>query len=504
MLINIKKYFACFLSFLYFIFGTSFFKINAKENINIEKRPKVSVIVPVYKVEPYIRKCMDSLVNQTLNFKKEMEIICIDDGSPDNCGKILDEYEQKYSGVKVIHQKNGGLSNARNAGLDIATGEYITFADSDDYLDIHAYETAYNYAKKDDVDILQFGCRDFEDGNDDYINNNIDFSDSKIISCKDYIYNQEYGNVVWNRLFKYEIIQKFKLRFIENLTPAEDDCFVYMTLGSAKKIKIIPAKLYNYRKGRNDSLMSIARSKTPQQIWKYFIRLKIFKKICDSWRQQNCLKNREVELLTLITRFLNRDGTDKYVLPYSQEILDSLGQDILSPANLKKCPEYVQKEIKKLEFSAYCSKNSPLKDGIYFISSAVNKYKSCLDICGASKENCANLNLWEKNGTSAQKFEIKMQNGGYYTIRALCSDKMLDVKDASDKLGTNIQQYKNNGNQAQYWYIIPDFRHDGSFKIISVCNLLAIDVAGAKTKNGTNIRCWEINNTKAQKFKFIK
>ena len=92
MLINIKKYFACFLSFLYFIFSTSL-KIKAKENINSEKRPKVSVIVPVYKVEPWLRECMDSLVNQTL---QEIEIIAVDDGSPDNCGKILDEYADKY------------------------------------------------------------------------------------------------------------------------------------------------------------------------------------------------------------------------------------------------------------------------------------------------------------------------------------------------------------------------------------------------------------------------
>ena len=97
-----------------------------------------------------------------------------------------------------------------------------------------------------------------------------------------------------------------------------------------------------------------------------------------------------------------------------------------------------------------------------------------------------------------------MQNGGYYTIKALCSDKMLDVKDASQKIGTNIQQYQNNYNQAQYWYIIPDFRRDDSFKIISVCNLLAMDVENARNKDGTNIRCWEINNTKAQKFKFEK
>ena len=450
MLINIKKYFACFLSFLYFIFGTSL-KIKAKENINSEKRPKVSVIVPVYKVEPWLRECMDSLVNQTL---QEIEIIAVDDGSPDNCGKILDEYAEEYKEkVKVIHQQNGGLPKARNVGLNIAVGEYITFADSDDYLDIRAYETAYNYAKKDDVDILHFDHRTFNDRYDDHVNN-IDFSDSKVISCKDYIYDRKYTKFhVWSNLFKYEIIQNDKLRFVENLKHVEDTCFLYMVLGNAKQIKSIPAKFYNYRQ-REGSLVTIAIKKGHER-WKDIIKAKMFKKICDNWRKRNCLQNKENQLITLIIQWLIRNEGH---LTYAQEILNSFGSDVLTTENIKKCPDYVQNHIKRLKLSAYCSKITPIKDGIYCISSAVNNYKSCLDIYGASKNNGANLHLWKKNG---------------------------------------------NGNQAQYWYIIPDFRRDGSFKIISVCNLLAMDVAGAGTKNGTNIRCWEVNNTKAQKFKFI-
>ena len=471
------------------MFGTSFFKINAQENTRIKKRPKVSVIVPVYKVEPWLRECMDSLVNQTL---QEIEIIAVDDGSPDNCGKILDEYADKYKEkVKVIHQQNGGVSRARNAGLDIAKGEYITFADSDDYLDLRAYEFMYKYAKNDDIDILHCDYRWFEDGHDSHINK-IDFSDAPSITAKDYIYNRDYKKYYVYYFIKYEIIQNDKLRFIPGLNWAEDTCFLFMALANSNKIKLIPAKFYNYR-GRPNSLSSNASCEQ-------FCKCRALKKVCDSWRKRNCLQNKENQLITLIIQWLIRNEGH---LTYAQEILNSFGSDVLTTENIKKCPDYVQNHIKRLKLSAYCSKNSPLKDGIYCISSAVNKYKSCLDICGASKENGANLRLWEKNGTSAQKFEVKKQKGGYYTIKALCSEKMLDVKDASQEIGANIQQYQSNGNQAQYWYIIPDFRRDGSFKIISVCNLLAMDVAGAKTKNGTNIRCWEVNNTKAQKFKFI-
>ena len=98
---------------------------------------KISVIVPVYKVEKYLARCVDSIINQTY---KNLEIILVDDGSPDGCGAMCDEYAKKDERIKVIHKENGGLSSARNAGLDIATGDYIAFVDSDDRLSSDAYE----------------------------------------------------------------------------------------------------------------------------------------------------------------------------------------------------------------------------------------------------------------------------------------------------------------------------------------------------------------------------
>ena len=91
----------------------------------------ISVIVPIFKVEDYLRKCVDSVINQTY---KNLEIILVDDGSPDNCPKICDEYANQDSRIKVIHKENGGLSDARNAGMKIAKGEYVSFIDSDDYI----------------------------------------------------------------------------------------------------------------------------------------------------------------------------------------------------------------------------------------------------------------------------------------------------------------------------------------------------------------------------------
>ena len=106
---------------------------------------KVSVIIPIYKVEKYLSRCLDSVVNQTLD---DIEIVLVDDGSPDSCPEICDRYAKKDSRIKVIHKKNEGLGYARNSGMLIATGEYIAFLDSDDYVSKDMYEKVYSELKR--------------------------------------------------------------------------------------------------------------------------------------------------------------------------------------------------------------------------------------------------------------------------------------------------------------------------------------------------------------------
>jgi len=107
-------------------------------------RPLISVIIPVYEVEAFLHKCIDSVIGQTY---RELEIILVDDGSPDNCGDVCDEYAAVDSRIKVIHKQNGGLSDARNAGLDAASGEFIGFVDSDDHIEPDMFECLYQVLK---------------------------------------------------------------------------------------------------------------------------------------------------------------------------------------------------------------------------------------------------------------------------------------------------------------------------------------------------------------------
>ena len=116
--------------------------------------PKVSIIVPVYNVEKYLDQCVQSLVNQTL---KEIEIILVDDESPDHCGALCDEYARKDSRIKVVHKKNGGLGFARNSGLEEAIGEFVAFVDSDDFVDLTMYETLYKKIVEDNLDTCYSG-----------------------------------------------------------------------------------------------------------------------------------------------------------------------------------------------------------------------------------------------------------------------------------------------------------------------------------------------------------
>lgn len=191
---------------------------------------KVSVIVPVYNVEKYIDKCLSSLVNQTL---KNIEIIVVNDGSPDNSQKIIDRYVKKYpKKVKSFIKENGGLGSARNFGLKHVNGEYISFVDSDDYLDLNALEEMYNTAIKNKSDVVI--C----DLVDHYL---LDNNKEKIIyhNCTKYDSVYEVTPSACNKMFKKTIIGD--LRFISKIW--------YEDLNFTTKILLTTNQISNIRKG---------------------------------------------------------------------------------------------------------------------------------------------------------------------------------------------------------------------------------------------------------------
>lgn len=204
------------------------------------KTPKISIIVPVYKVEPYIRRCIDSILSQTF---KDFELILVDDGSPDRCGEICDEYALKDSRIKVIHKKNGGLSSARNVGLDIAQGEYIGFVDSDDYIELNMYETLYDLCKNNNADIGVISSRIVK--NKKMILR--ETSGLKIFNkeraMEELAIGKYFDEVVWTKLFKNSTIGN--LRFKLNIKH-EDTEFTYRVIDRCQKLVYVGKPMYNY------------------------------------------------------------------------------------------------------------------------------------------------------------------------------------------------------------------------------------------------------------------
>lgn len=209
----------------------------------MNNKPILSIIVPVYNVEKYLAKCLDSILAQTFT---DFEVIAVNDGSLDNCGKILDEYSLKDSRIKVIHKENGGVSSARNSALDVAQGEYIGFVDPDDYISVDMYEHLMNEAKSGDYDIVQCNCALVGiNGNISYYMDNIksrEYTDTKDMICAFFV--NDIRDSSCNKIFKRNITTD--VRFGRELRVAEDRLFVHDCLLNAKKIKITDKYCYYY------------------------------------------------------------------------------------------------------------------------------------------------------------------------------------------------------------------------------------------------------------------
>lgn len=207
-----------------------------------------SIIIPIYKVQDYLAKCVDSVCNQTY---RDIEIILVDDGSPDDCPLICDEYAKKDSRVKVIHKKNGGLSDARNSGLDSATGEYIIFVDSDDYIEIDACEKFSRFAGSG-YDIL-IGDAIVEGGICDLSHIESDQAVSGALYYKAALLKQKAPVVAWINAYRREFLTENNLKFKYGILH-EDVEFTPRAFLAARSVVCTKNFFYHYMI-RDDSIM---------------------------------------------------------------------------------------------------------------------------------------------------------------------------------------------------------------------------------------------------------
>ena len=220
----------------------------------------ISVIVPIYKIEDYLPQCVDSLLNQSFS---NFELILVDDGSPDNCPEICDEYAKKDTRVVVVHKKNGGLLSARKAGLDKAKGEYIAYVDGDDWVDNYYLDILYKLAKANDSDLVVTGhFREF-DGKIETIKSKTtaiygaDEIKSKILPNA--IFNGRFcehgvSTYVWNKLFRKTLLEKVLYDVPNEIIMGEDAAITYAYLAITKRMTVSRTPLYYYRQ-RHDSIV---------------------------------------------------------------------------------------------------------------------------------------------------------------------------------------------------------------------------------------------------------
>ena len=265
---------------------------------------KVSLIVPVYNVEGFLAQSIESCCRQTL---RDLEIICVDDGSTDQSGKMLEEFKKADHRIKIIHKQNGGLSSARNAGMKAANGEWIMFLDSDDYLEPNACERVWIESQEAPTEIITFGSTFFPDYPAPLDSGGLNY----VLTVHSHRYTQfspdilfhipESHPFVWRQAYSNDLLQKTGILFDETAKFGEDILFQFQIFPLANDFSFITDTLYHYRVGRKGSLMQQADNNLEKKLtW----HIKIAEKIFTSWNRYGLLDAHGGELLAWSIRYV--------------------------------------------------------------------------------------------------------------------------------------------------------------------------------------------------------
>lgn len=288
---------------------------------------KVSVVIPVYNVEDYLRDCLDTIVNQTL---KDIEIICVNDGSPDNSLDILNEYASKDDRFTIISQENGGHAVATNVGMTYATGEYLFLMDSDDILKLNALEDTYKIAKEKELDFVLFKAINYDDEQDKYYEaENYSMNRvARIVGDKIFTY-EDLGDAIfnitvtpWSKLYNREFIEKHNITFPEGLI-FDDNVFFWKVLFNAKRIYFHKEFLFTRRwystssttKGDRRFIDSIA---IYNLVWDVFKEFDLFEK------HKKKLYNQKVFLANMRFNKIKDEFKEEYFVAMKEDFMKIL------------------------------------------------------------------------------------------------------------------------------------------------------------------------------------
>ncbi len=293
----------------------------------------VSIIVPIYKTEKYLNKCIDSIVNQTY---KHLEIILVDDGSPDHCPQMCDAWAKKDERIQVIHKKNGGLSSARNTAIDIISGEYVIFVDSDDWIDLDMVASMLEFAETNDADIVSGGF---------YFERTDGTSSVQTFSKRLYIDREIAQNLlldsirpeVCSKLYRSELVKQF--RFDETIKYAEDLPYNFYLMLQAKKLFSTGIPCYHYLQNSGNSITTPYITDARATSWK------IFHDIFNKCQGNQDLKTAAIYRFTVYTfGVLNRVMSVK---EFSKIYFDEISNELLKYKKAILTNELIDKKYKR-------------------------------------------------------------------------------------------------------------------------------------------------------------
>lgn len=253
----------------------------------------ISVIVPVYKVEPYLNQCVDSILNQTY---KDLEVLLIDDGSPDKCGDICDEYRRIDKRVRVFHTENKGLSAARNFGLKEANGDYIGFVDSDDWIEQDMYEVLLRRMQETEADISVCGV--WEEYSTTAKERSLRGEVYSGSACLEALIDENINDYVWNKLYHYQLFQN--VSFPKGLN-YEDITIMHKIICKAEKVVVDQSIKYHYRQRPE----SITNKYTPRNIL-HFAKAHISRYFWFREHEYELFKRKRKKLLLFIAKGFSR------------------------------------------------------------------------------------------------------------------------------------------------------------------------------------------------------
>lgn len=289
-------------------------------------KAKISVIVPVYNVEKYLRRCLESIINQSF---ADIEIICVNDGSTDGSKAVLEEYAAKDRRIIVLNKPNGGLSSARNAGLELAGSEYIGFVDSDDWIESSTYELAYNAMQDADL-VCYYASIDVEGSENEFTEQTRQYHAVKRAGLKKITKRLMLDTAVtaWSKLYKKSIVDKYGLRFPEGLY-FEDNEFFFKYIVMCEKVFFIDKKLYHYIQ-RDNSIMGMKYRKSSEHLTDH---LSVFFNIYSFYRDEGLLPAYAYVMQVLFGRCLYEDYTyterKDEVVAFAEAIAEKIDLDLV-------------------------------------------------------------------------------------------------------------------------------------------------------------------------------